>query len=251
MRLGTALWPEGPGQRQALVAQLPGDPSRLVDLNRVEHLRLAKLGEGRAEALAAERVPSCLGRLLECGPRALQRARQALAYAEKWHARHGLPEALAPAYDAVQLLPCLPRPASLRRWDGTWLDRLFVQGPGAVLAQSPQATLAWIGLQGGAAAGCCLALDQSPGAVLGAWLELDMDWTGSLELRIGARRRRVPMDTWKDLVPENLRPGEVLLAPVPPFRLGPCAPGSRIRLAAPIETLDLSLGDHLLHPTLQ
>ncbi|NTV76339.1 MAG: hypothetical protein HGA66_19325, partial [Holophaga sp.] len=48
MRLGTACWAEGPTERRALVAQLPSDPARVVDLNRLERLRLAKLGEGRA-----------------------------------------------------------------------------------------------------------------------------------------------------------------------------------------------------------
>ena len=250
MRLGTAVWAEGPGLRRALVAQLPSDPSRVVDLNRVEHLRQAKLGEGRAEALAAELVPCSLRRLLECGPRALHRARHALAYAEKWEARRGLPETLAPPAAAVTLLPCLPRPVLVRRWDGTHLDRLAVQGPGGSLGQGPAPTLAWVGLLGGGVAGCCLALDNAPGVVLGAWLELDLDWTGSLELVVAGRRRRVPLDTWRDMTPE-LRPAEVLLAPPPHFRASPAPPGSVIRIKAPMEELTVTLGEVLVHPTLQ
>jgi hypothetical protein len=250
VRLGTAAWAEGTRERRTLVAQLPSEPSRLVDLNRLEHLRLAKLGEGRAEALAAELVPCSLRQLLEGGPRALHRARQALAYAEKWHARHGLPESLAPRAESVTLLPCLPRPASVRRWDGVFLDRLAVQGPGGTLGQPPVPTLAWVGLKD-AVAGCCLALDDALGVVLGAWLELDMAWEGTLEFSAGGRRRRIPLDTWRDLSPQHPRPAEVLLAPPPRFRTGPTPPGSTIRIAAPMETLTLRLGENLVHPTVQ
>jgi hypothetical protein len=251
MRLGTASWAEGPAERRALVALLPSDPARIVDLNRLERLRLAKLGEGRAEALAAELVPASLRQLLEGGPRALNRARQVLAYAEKWEARHGLPEALAPRAADVDLLPCLPRPAAVRRWDGAFLDHLAVQGPGGVLAQPPAPTLAWVGLQGGTVAGICLALDNAPGVVLGAWLELDLDWEGTLELVLGGRRRRVPLDTWRDLAPRDPRPAEVVLAPPPRFRPLPAQPGGILQVAAPMETLALHLSESLVHPTVQ
>ncbi|BDU74856.1 hypothetical protein [Mesoterricola silvestris] len=251
MRLGTASWAEGPTERRALVAQLPSDPSRVVDLNRLERLRLAKLGEGRAEALAAELVPPSLRQLLEGGIRAVNRARQVVAYAEKWQGRQGLPEALAPRAAAVDLLPCLPRPAAVRRWDGTFLDHLAVQGPGGVLAQPPVPTLAWVGLSGGAAAGCCLALDNAPGVVLGAWLDLDMDWAGALEMGLGTRRRRVPLDTWRDLEPREPRPAEVILAPPPHFRAVPAQPGGEVRIASPLETLALRLAETLVHPTVQ
>jgi len=250
VRLGTASWAEGPAERRTVVAQLPSDPSRLVDLTRLEHLRLAKLGEGRAEALAAELVPGSLRQLLEGGPRALHRARQVLAYAEKWHGRHGLPESLAPHAGSVTLLPCLPRPASVRRWDGVCLDRLSVQGPGGTLGQPPVPTLAWVGLKD-AVAGCCLALDDTLGVVLGAWLELDMVWEGTLELTAGGRRRRIPLDTWRDLAPRQPRSGEVLLAPPPHFRTGPTPPGSTIHISTPMETLTLVLGETLVHPTVQ
>lgn len=251
MRLGTACWAEGPTERRALVAQLPSDPARVVDLNRLERLRLAKLGEGRAEALAAELVPPSLRQLLEGGVRALNRARQAVAYAEKWQGRQGLPEALAPLAAQVELLPCLPRPAAVRRWDGTFLDHLAVQGPGGILGQPPAPTLAWVGLSGGTVAGCCLALDNAPGVVLGAWLELDMDWSGTLELGSGSRRRRVPLDTWRDLEPRDPRPAEVVLAPPPHFRALPAQPGGVVRVASPLETLTLRLAESLVHPTLQ
>ncbi len=251
MRLGTAVWSEGPRERMALVAQLPSDPARFVDVNRVEHMRLAKLGEGRPEALAAELVPPCLRRLLEGGPRALHRVRQALAYAEKWERRHGLPEALAPRVAEARVLPCLPRPTGVRRWDGTRLEGPEVQGPGGVLCQVPVPTLAWIGTQGGQVAGCCLAVDDGDGIILGAWLELDMVWDGELELAAGGRRRRVPMDTWKDLTPREPQAGEVVLAPPPRFRTCPAAPGGIILIAAPMETLALRLAESLVHPTLQ
>ena len=251
MRLGTAAWTEGPAERRTLVAQLPSDPSRVVDLNRLERLRLAKLGEGRAEALAAELVPGSLRQLLEGGPRAIHRARQALAYAEQWQQRHGLPESLSLPTASVVLLPCLPRPASVRRWDGTCLDRLAVRGPGATLGQPPVPTLAWIGLQGGAVAGCCLALEDAPGVILGAWLDLDLAWEDDLECTVGGRKRRIPLDTWRDLAPRQPRPAEVLLAPPPHFRPVQAPPGSLIRIASGFETFTLRLGETLVHPTLQ
>lgn len=251
MRLGTACWQEGRTGRRALVAPLPSDPARLVDLNRMEQVRLAKLGEGRPEALAAELVPDDLCRLLEAGPRALNRLRQVLAYAEKWQRRSGLPEALAPAAAAVTLLPCLPRPAALRRWDGAELDPGAVRGPGAVLDRPPTPTLAWVGLRPEVPAGCCLALEAGPAVVLGAWLDLQPDWDGQLELSLGGRRRRVPMDTWRDLLPQRLGPGEVLLAPPPRLRQVPAASGAPVRLRAPWENLELVLGEQPLHPTLQ
>jgi hypothetical protein len=251
MRLGTAVWQEGPVTRTTLVAPLPSDPARVVDLNRVEHLRLAKLGEGRPEALAAELVPASLRRVLEGGPRALHRVRQALAYAEKWQGRRGLPEELGPRIGQVALLPCLPRPSEVRRWDGTALDRQPMRGPGALLGQSPVPTLAWIGLGGGTVAGCCLALDDSQGVVLGGWLELDLDWQGSLALITGGRTRRVPLDTWRDLAPREPRPAGVVLAPPPRIRIAPGTPGGAIRLVSPFEILDLRLGESLVHPILQ
>jgi len=252
MRLGSAVWQEGPAERAALVAQLPSDPGRVVDLNRLEHLRLAKLGEGSPEAMAEALVPPTLAALLTAGPRALSRVRQVVAYAEKWHKRSGLPESLAPRAEAVRFLPCLPRPSVLRRWDGTHLDRLTVQGPGGTLSQLPAPTLALVGQHGGHPAGCCLAVEDGRGVVLGAWLELDLDWDGELELVLGAHRRRLPLDAWRGLALPVLRPGEVLLAPPPHLRLPHHGPELKeVRVLAAFETLVLRLGEARVHPTLQ
>ena len=251
MKLGTAVWKEGGGERQALVAELPSDPGRVVDLNRLEHLRLAKLGEGWAERMAQALVPPCLRALLEGGPRAIQRARQVLAYAEKWNKRGGFPESLAPPREQVRLLPCLPRPLAVRRWDGTALDRLSVLGPGGTLGSLPLPTLALVGLLGDNPAGCCLAVEHAQGVALGAWLELDLDWEGFLELRLGAQHRRLPLDAWRGLELPALRPAEVLLAPPPHLRLAPGQPGQEVRLVSGFETLVLRLGEAGLHTTLQ
>jgi len=251
MKLGTAVWSEGTGERRTLVAALPSDPDRVVDLNRLEHLRLAKLGEGWAERMAEALVPPSLRALLEGGPRAIQRARQVVAYAEKWHKRGGLPESLAPRREQVRLLACLPRPLALRRWDGTSLDRLSVLGPGGSLASLPLPTLALVGLHGEHPAGCCLAVEHAQGVALGAWLELDLDWDGMLDLAMGAQHRRLPLDAWRGLALPALRPAEVLLAPPPHLRLAPGQPGQEIRLGSAFETLVLRLGEAGVHATVQ
>jgi hypothetical protein len=251
MRLGTAVWSEGASERTALVAELPSDPGRVVDLNRLEHLRLAKLGEGWAERMAAATVPPSLRQLLEGGPRAIHRARQVLAYAEKWHKRGGLPESLAPLAGSARMLACLPRPLALRRWDGSSLDRLAVQGPGGILASLPAPTLALVGLFGESPAGCCLALEHARGVVLGAWLELDLDWEGALELTLGGQHRRLPLDAWSGLTPPTLRPAEVLLAPAPHLRLGQGGPGQEVRLVSAFETLAARLAEGEVHATVQ
>ena len=56
MLLGTATWSEGPVDRRALVARLAS--GRLADLNRIEAIRLRKLGEGEPEPLADALVPA-------------------------------------------------------------------------------------------------------------------------------------------------------------------------------------------------
>ena len=251
MRLGTAAWSEEQGERTALVAQLPSDPDRVVDLNRLEHLRLAKLGEGWAERVAAATLPSGLRQLLEGGPRAIHRARQVLAYAEKWHKRGGLPESLAPRAGQVRMLACLPRPLALRRWDGSVLDRLALQGPGATLSGLPVPTLALVGLHGEHPAGCALALEHGRGVLLGAWLELDLDWDGALELTLGGQRRRLPLDAWRGLALPALGPGEVLLAPPPHLRLAQVGAGTAVSYVSAFETLTARTGDAGVHPTLQ
>lgn len=249
MLLGTAAWNEGPGERRALVARLAS--GRLADLSRLEAIRLRKLGEGDPDRLAEVLVPPSLRRVLEGGPRALARARQAAAYAEKWDRRGTLPEALAPGPDQVRLLPCLPRPAGLWRADGQSLDRLQVRGPGATVAALPRPTLAAVGLAGGGLAGFCLAFDTGDSALLGgllaaAWPE------GSLELRAGAARRSLSLRAWEGLALPPLRPGEVLLLPPPRLRPLPgLPPGAELRLSAAFDTLALRLATEPVHPTVQ
>jgi len=253
LRLGTASWTEGALERRALVAPLPSEPARLVDLHRVEQVRLAKLGEGHAEVLAEALVPPSLRRILEGGPRALQRVRQALAYAEKWTRRGDLPEALAPPAASVKLLPCLPRPAALRRGDGTYLDRLAVQGPGGRLGVTPHPTLAAVGVHGSAGlTGWCLALEDAVGAVLGGWLVLDLPGEGALELRCGSHHRRFPLDAWTGLELPELRAAEVLLLPAPKMRPVPgLVPGGEFSVTAPFDALSLKLGTEVPHLTVQ
>ena len=116
MLLGTAAWSEGPVERRALVGRLAS--GRLADLNRIEAIRLRKLGEGDPERLAEALVPASLRRLLEGGPRALARAKQTLAYAEKWDRRDTLPVSLAPLPDdceSAALPPAALGPAPGRR----------------------------------------------------------------------------------------------------------------------------------------
>ncbi len=252
-KLGTASWIEGATERRALVAPLPSDPSRLVDLHRMEQVRLAKLGEGRAEALADVLVPPSLRQVLEGGPRALQRLRQTLAYAEKWIQRGDLPDFLALPSTVMRMLPCLPRPVVLRRGDGTHLDRLAIQGPGGILGAVPQPTLAVVGLYRGAGvAGWCLALENVAGAVLGGWMVLGYPQEGSIELRCGSHHRRIPMDTWTGLDVPDLRAAEVVLLPAPKLRPIPgLISGSDFSIVAPFETLPLRLGPDIPHLTVQ
>lgn len=252
LRLGTALLGAAPSQRQTLVAALPSDPDRVVDLNGMEEARQAKLGEGRPERLAGILAPVSLREVLEAGPRALQRLRQTVAYAEKWQRRGDLPQALAPRLTEIQLLPCLPRPSLLRRGDGTHLDRLAVRGPGAALHCLPQPTLAALGQHGGQPAGFCLAVEDIQGAVLGAWLEVDFVWTGHLAMRAAGRQRSAPLEAWEGLELPRLRPGEVVLLPPPRLKVLPeMLPGAAFTLQAGAETLHLSLAQELLHPTVQ
>ncbi|WP_306590909.1 hypothetical protein [Geothrix sp. 21YS21S-4] len=248
MLLGTAVWPEGPGERRALVARLAS--GRVADLNRIEAIRLRKLGEGDPDRLAEALVPPSLRRVLERGPRALARARQAAAYAEKWDRRGTLPDSLAPQEDQIHLLPCLPRPAALTSFDGRSLDRFVVRGPGAELSQLPQPSLAALGLAGGSPGGFCLALEDGGGAVLGAWM-IDAWPEGSLELKVGSIRRTAPLGTWRglELIPA-LRAGEVRFLPLPRFKpLQELLPGAEICIATPFEVLGLNAGAEGIHPT--
>jgi hypothetical protein len=249
MLLGTAVWAEGPVERRALVARLAS--GRLADLNRIEAIRLRKLGEGDPERLAEALMPASLRRVLEGGTRALARARQTLAYAEKWDRRGTLPETLAPGPDSAELLPCLPRPSSLRRMEGQNLDRFAVMGSGVELAAPPQPGLAAMGLAGGTIAGFCLALEEGGSAVLGTWM-IDEWPTGNLELRAGAARRSVSFKTWEGLELPWLHPGEAVL--LPPWKLKSLPAlmaGTEVRLSAGFDSLILRLGPEGLHPTVQ
>lgn len=247
MLLGTAAWPEGPGERRALVGRLAS--GRLADLNRIEAIRLRKLGEGDPDRLADALVPSSLRRLLEGGPRALSRAKQTLAYAEKWDRRGTLPASLAPLPDGADLLPCLPRPSALHRADGTALDRLAVRGPGVEIGELPRPGLAVLGQAGGGVAGFCLALEEGGSALLGAWM-VDAWPEGDLELRAGAARRGTSLGAWEEVALPVLRPGEVLLLPVPKLKpLQELLPGAEVRVATAFETMVLRAGPEGIHPT--
>ncbi|MBP1625749.1 MAG: hypothetical protein H6Q00_224 [Holophagaceae bacterium] len=247
LRLATVDW-EG---KPCVVAPLPSDPCRLVNLHRVERVRLAKLGEGQAESLAEALVPPSLLAILEAGPRALQRVRQVLAYAEKWDRRGGLPPDLALPVENLRFLPCLPDPRAIRRADGRALDRVSVRGPLASLSQIPHPTLAVVGLHGGRSAGFCLALDEPEGVVLGGWLSFR--WPeGNLRLTWAGSARSIPMETWEGLSLPSLDPGEVRLLPTPRLKSIPgLGAGGWVEVEAPFDRLRLQLGGDISHPTVQ
>lgn len=251
LKLGTALWVEGGLERRALVAPLPSDPTRLVDLNRMERMRQAKLGEGEPEALADVLVPASLRRVLQGGTRALARIRQTLSYAEKWHRRRPLAEPLAPSLDRVRLLPCLPRPMALRHLEGGHLDRLALKGPGAEVRGDLHPTLALVGMAGGRIAGCCLALEDGAATVLGAWLDLDLELHGGLSLVCGDRQAAPASLPWQGLALPELRPAEVVLLPTPEWAGLHPAPGARLEVRASFEWMPLRWGGVGLHPTVQ
>lgn len=237
--------------RRCLVAPLPSDPGRVVDLHRLEQVRLAKLGEGRAEALAEALAPSSLRAVLESGPRALQRLRQVLSYAEKWERRSGLPADLALPCEGLRMLPCLPDPCAIRRADGRALDRASLRGPMATLDQLPHPTLAVVGVHGGRYAGFCLALEDPAGLVLGGWLSFK--WPeGHLKLKGAGHVRNIPIEAWEGLSLPQLRPGEVRLMPPPRLRSIPgLGPGAWVEIEAPFDCLRLQLGADMAHPTVQ
>jgi hypothetical protein len=255
MRLGTAVKPEGGRERRFLAAPLPSDPARLVDLQAVESERLRKLGEGDPEGLSQALVPASLRRLLEAGPRGIQRARQTLAYAEKWARRGTLPEALAPAAEGLRLLPCLPRPSSLRMPDGGFGDRLGLRGPALRLPWHSgglwRATLAAVGQSGGRPAGFALAVQAGPALVLGSWLHTELLLEGELELEARSGRRETPMRAWLDLELPDLRAGEIQLLPFPEWEPLPVLPGDRARLDAHFDGFILRVDPEGTHPTLQ
>lgn len=253
MELATATWAEGRRTRVALVARLAS--GRLADLERVEAIRLRKLGEGDADRLAAALVPPSLPRVLAGGPGALARARQTLAYAEKWDRRGTLPGELAPWPEQVALAPLLEGPTLVHFPDGSLGEGLALQGPGARLEWAPgldlQAALAVVGMKGRRPAGRALALVAGGTVVAGAWLQVDLVLEGALVLHGQAGRRTADLARWADLGPPQLRPGEVaLLAPLH-LDLLPAQPGDQVQVQAPFGSLAVSLGRDGAHPTLQ
>jgi hypothetical protein len=255
MKLGTAVFTDLGRERRALVSPLPSDPARLVDLNAVEAERLRKLGDGQPQLLADALVPPSLRRVLEAGPRGLQRSAQALAYAEKWARRGTLPESLAPSGRQVRILPCLPRPSSLRFPDGGFGDRLGLQAPDSRMAWAPglalRPTLVALGQASSRPAGFALALGVGEGLVLGAWLHTEILMEGTLGLRCKAGVREAPLAAWVDLALPSLRPCEALLLPFPEWEPLFPLPGDRVKLEAPFDSLAVRFGREGTHPTLQ
>jgi hypothetical protein len=250
MRLGTAVWSEGAVERRALVAPLAD--GRLADLNRIERVRQAKLGEGAPDALADALVPPSLRRVLEAGPRALQRAKQAIAYAEKWARRGDLPDTLARPPACVRLLPCLPRPSSLRTAHGEHLDRLRILGPGAWLPAAPEAGLAVLGQADGRVAGFCLALRAEGVTVLGAWLLVEAPFGGELRLRADHHKRSASLEVYEGLELPSLRAAEALLLPPLRLRALPALePGADLEVLAAFDALTVHLGPEALQGTVQ
>ena len=250
MRLGTAQWSEGASERRALVAPL--SDGRLADLNRIERVRLGKLGEGSPDALAEALVPPSLRRVLEAGPRGLARVKQTIQYAEKWAKRGDLPDTLALPLERVRLLPCLPRPSLLRTAEGAHLDRLRVQGPGAWIAAAPEAGLAALGQSDGSIAGFCLALRAGEGAVLGAWLLAGAPFGGELRLRADHHKRSASLDVYDGLELPPLRAAEALLLPPLRLRALPALePGADLELRAAFDALTVHLGPEALQGTVQ
>ena len=145
----------------------------------------------------------------------------------------------APGRDLAGCWPACPGP--WRCAAGTappWTARRAGAGRNA-WASLPVPTLALVGLHGGRPAGCCLALEHARGVVLGAWLELDLDWEGALELSLGGQHRRLPLDAWRAWRPPAPAAGGsgagAAAAALAPARSRPGAP--RCRIAGPFETL--------------
>ncbi|MCL1909225.1 MAG: hypothetical protein FWG12_07685 [Holophagaceae bacterium] len=252
IKLGTAIIDDGGSGRRVMVAQLPGGGGRVVDLNRIELLRQTKLGEGRPDVLADALMPHSLRQLLCSGPRGIQRARHTLSYAEKWHQKSGLPEGLAPRPGSYRLLPCLPRPLSIRTSQGHFLDRLNVHGPGSTLPAVSDPTMAIVGSTDDKYAGYCIAATSPIGPVLGAWLCIGQLQSGDITVKIGANENSASIDAWADLIPPKLNPSEVFLLPPPMLRLPPIAPPEgQIVIETSFERLEICYGAEPIHPVVQ
>lgn len=247
MRLGMAVGPEG---ALRLVAPLPDDETRWVDLNAMETARLRRLGEGEPERLAAVLVPSELQGVLAAGPRGMARVQQTLAYASKWYRRGDLPEALAPHREAFRSQACLPNPLNILDAAGKRLS-VIVDGPGAAMLSQPRVTLALIGQAGGRPAGVCLAVLEPMRLILGRWLAVGMNWTGHLQLRSGEHLRTAPLEAWSDLVLGTLRSGDVLILPPPHWKPLPERVEGTLELMAPWEKAILTVEGPLGHPGVQ
>lgn len=251
MKLGTVVWMGGYADRLALVTPLPD--GRFADLNRIEQVRLVKLGESAPDRLAAVLVPPSLRQVLEGGPRAMARVRQTVQYAEKWARRGDLPDTLAYPPDRVRVAPCLPRPTSLRTAEGTHLDRLNILGSDVVcLDQMPEAGLAAIGQAGGQPGGFCLAFRAGDVVALGDWLLVGEPIGGDLTLRAGTHKRNASLEIYEGMDLPPLRAAEALLLPPMRFRAFPgLDPADRLELVAPFDTLVARLLPGALHGTVQ
>lgn len=234
------------GDAPRLVAPLAGNPERLVDLTAVEALRLAKLGEGAPEALARALVPPTLAAVLASGQRGVVRARQALAYAEKWARRSGLPEELTVPPEGLERA----LPERLRTFEGRRLDPSALLGPRQSLPGRPQATLALVGTGTAAFPGLRLVLLGEGRLRLSPWIAFEGG--GPLQLAVGGHRRRVNPEAWEGLETPPLEAGEHLLLPPPKLRPWPSLPkGAPIDLRWGEDRLQGLLARSLDHPTLQ
>lgn len=242
MRLGQAR----AGGLPRLVAPLPGAPECLVDLTAVEAVRLAKLGEGTPEALAGALVPPSLEALLAAGPRGLARARQALAYAEKWARRSGLPEELRRSPADLEA----SAPSRLRTLEGRTLSGAALLGPRQGLPGRPQATLCLVGTASPGVAGLRLALLGEGRLRLSPWIAFgDPE---ALQLSVEGHRRRIPPEAWEGLDLPPLASGEHLLLPPPRLRPWPSlTKGAPVDLRWGGDRIQATLGRSLEHPTLQ
>lgn len=250
MKLGTAVWMEGIAERLALVTPLPD--GRLADLNRIEHVRLAKLGEGAPDRLAAVLVPPSLRQVLEGGPRAFARVKQTVQYAEKWARRGNMPGTVAYHPDRVRMLRCLTPPSILQTAEGLHLDRLRVFGTGELcLDQMPEVGLAAVGQAGGEPAGFCLAARAGAGRARNLDAGGRAHGRGSHGARRNASTERIAECLWKSRS-SALRPAEVMLLPALRFRAFPgLETGGELEMISSFDTLTVHLGPEALHGTVQ
>ena len=232
--------------RTLLIAPLPSDATRMVDLTALEAIRLAKLGEGDPEALAVALVPPSLDALLRAGPRGLARARQALAYAQKWESRGLLPEELASSRWTARLTP----PTGILTWEGRRMDPGALIKEGHALPGTPQATLCLVGQAGGLPMGLRMALLGEGRLMLSPWIETE--GVGPLQLSVGGHKRNVTLEGWNGLDLPLLQPGEHLVLPAPRLRPWPSLPkGAPIDLRWGTDHLQAHLSRALDHPTVQ